>query len=115
MLAMDPSWYICLHVFISTRREVKLPVDGGSKCDFLPQACHTDLKTSLTQNWGKVSNHTMCSELGYGIIPPSCQDSFGSAHQEVMAFDAAFLANSTMSPLQTSKEQQQYSWRIGTG
>ena len=32
-----------------------------------------------------------------------------------MAFDAAFLANSTMSALQTSKEQQQYSWRIGTG
>ncbi|KAE8365721.1 hypothetical protein BDV27DRAFT_156603 [Aspergillus caelatus] len=114
-LAMDPSWYICRHVFISTRPEAKLAVDGGSKCDFLSQACQADLKTSLTQDWGKAAEGTMCSALGFDPIPPSCQETFGFARQDVMAFDAAFLANSTLAPVQTNKEQQQYSWRIGTG
>ncbi|KAE8418056.1 hypothetical protein BDV36DRAFT_295461 [Aspergillus pseudocaelatus] len=114
-LAMDPSWYICRHVFISTRPEAKLAVDGGKKCDFLSQACQADLKTSLTQDWGKAADGTMCSALGFDPIPPSCQDSFGFARQDVMAFDAAILANTTLGPLQTNKKQQQYSWRIGTG
>ncbi|RHZ55468.1 hypothetical protein CDV55_101642 [Aspergillus turcosus] len=115
-LVMDPSWYICRHVFISTRPEAKLAVDGGSKCNFLSQACQADLKTSLTQDWGKAAaDGTMCSALGFDAIPPSCQDSFGFARQDVMAFDAAFLANAALAPAQTSKEQQQYSWRIGTG
>ncbi|KAE8556894.1 hypothetical protein EYB25_001600 [Talaromyces marneffei] len=114
-LAMDPSWYICRHVFISTKPEAKLAVDGGSKCDFLSETCQADLKASLTQDWGNAADGTMCSALGFDPIPPSCQDSFGFARQDVMAFDAAFLANTTLAPAQTSKEQQQYSWRIGTG
>ncbi|KAB8211039.1 hypothetical protein BDV34DRAFT_220209 [Aspergillus parasiticus] len=114
-LPMDPSWYICRHVFISTKPEAKLAVDGGNKCDFLSQTCQADLKTSLTQDWGKAADGTMCSALGFDAIPPSCQDSFGFARQDVMAFDAAFLANTTLGPVQTNKEQQQYSWRIGTG
>ncbi|KAB8256150.1 hypothetical protein BDV32DRAFT_153585 [Aspergillus pseudonomiae] len=114
-LAMDPSWYICRHVFISTKPEAKLAVDSGSKCDFLPCTCQDDLRTSLTQDWGKAANGTMCSALGFDPIPPSCQGSFGFARQDVMDFDAAFLANATLAPAQTSKEQQQYSWRLGTG
>ncbi|QKX54054.1 uncharacterized protein TRUGW13939_01137 [Talaromyces rugulosus] len=114
-LAMDPSWYICRHVFISTKPEAKLTVDGGNKCSFLPDTCHTDLKTSLTQDWGKAANGTMCSALGFDPIPSSCQDSFGFARQDVMDFDSEFLANTATAPVQTSKEQQQYSWRIGTG
>jgi hypothetical protein len=114
-LPMDPSWYICRHVFISTKSEAKTAVDGGSKCDFLSQECQADLKTSLTQDWGKAADGTMCSALGFDAIPPSCQDSFGFARQDVMAFDAAFLADPALAPVQTSKDQQQYSWRIGTG
>ncbi|KAF7157661.1 hypothetical protein CNMCM5623_002035 [Aspergillus felis] len=114
-VAMDPSWYICRHVFISTKPEAKRAVDGGSKCDFLSQACQADLKTSLTRDWGKAADGTMCAALGFDPIPPSCQDSFGFARQDVMAFDAAFLADPALGPVQTSKEQQQYSWRIGTG
>ncbi|KNG88143.1 hypothetical protein ANOM_003350 [Aspergillus nomiae NRRL 13137] len=114
-LAMDPSWYICRHVFISTKPEAKLAVDSGSKCDFLSRTCQDDLRTSLTQDWGKAANGTMCSALGFDPIPPSCQGSFGFARQDVMDFDAAFLANATLAPAQTSKEQQQYSWRLGTG
>ncbi|KAE8327991.1 hypothetical protein BDV39DRAFT_204394 [Aspergillus sergii] len=114
-LAMDPSWYICRHVFISTKPEAKRAVDGGNKCDFLGQICQADLKTSLTQDWGKAAEGTMCSALGFDAIPPSCQDSFGFARQDVMDFDAAFLANTTVGPVLTNKEQQQYSWRIGTG
>jgi hypothetical protein len=114
-LAMDASWYICRHVFISTKPEVKLAVDGGSNCGFLSNTCQADLKASLTRDWGNAADGTMCSALGFDPIPPSCQDSFGFARQDVMAFDAAFLANTTLAPVQTSKEQQQYSWRIGTG
>ncbi|EAU29608.1 predicted protein [Aspergillus terreus NIH2624] len=115
-VAMDPSWYICRHVFISTKPEAKQAVDGGSsKCDFLSQACQADLKTSLTQDWGKAADGTMCAALGFDPIPASCQGSFGFARQDVMAFDAAFLADPALGPVQTSKEQQQYSWRIGTG
>ncbi|KAE8140450.1 hypothetical protein BDV38DRAFT_239719 [Aspergillus pseudotamarii] len=114
-LAMDASWYICRHVFISTRPEAKLAVDGGTKCDFLSQECQADLKTSLTQDWGKAAEGTMCSALGFDPIPPSCQESFGFARQDVIAFDAAFLANTTLAPVLTNREQQQYSWRIGTG
>lgn len=114
-LAMDPSWYICRHVFVSTKPEAKTAVDGGSKCDFLSKTCQADLKTSLTQDWGKAANGTMCSALGFDPIPSSCQDSLGFARQDVMAFDSEFLANATFAPVQTSKEQQQYSWRIGTG
>ncbi|GAM42378.1 hypothetical protein TCE0_044f16297 [Talaromyces pinophilus] len=114
-LPMDPSWYICRHVFISTKPEAKLAVDGGSKCGFLSETCQADLKASLTQDWGNAADGTMCSALGFDAIPPSCQNSFGFARQDVMAFDAAFLANTILAPVQTSKEQQQYSWRIGTG
>ncbi|KAB8266985.1 hypothetical protein BDV30DRAFT_244753 [Aspergillus minisclerotigenes] len=114
-LAMDPSWCICRHVFISTKPEAKLAVDGDRNCDFLSHTCQADLKASLTQYWGKASEYTMCSALGFDAIPPSCQDSFGFARQDVMDFDAAFLANTTLGLLQTNKEQQQYSWRIGTG
>ncbi|KAH1711498.1 hypothetical protein KXX23_006427 [Aspergillus fumigatus] len=114
-LAMDPSWYICRHVFISTKPEAKAAVDGGRRCDFLSQACRADLKTSLTQDWGTAADGTMCSALGFDPIPPSCQDAFGFARQDVMAFDAAFLADAALAPVQTSQEQQPYSWRIGTG
>ncbi|EEP79267.1 predicted protein [Uncinocarpus reesii 1704] len=114
-LAMDPSWYICRHVFISTKPDAKQAVDGGSKCGFLSQSCRADLKTSLTQDWGQAADGTMCSALGFDAIPRSCQASFGLARQDVMAFDAAFVANTTLGPAQTSKEQQLYSWRIGTG
>jgi hypothetical protein len=50
--AMDQSWFVCRHVFISTKPEVKQMVDGGAACSFLPSTCQTDLKTSLTQDWG---------------------------------------------------------------
>lgn len=38
-LPMDPSWYICRHIFISTKPEVKQAVDGDGKCNFLPHTC----------------------------------------------------------------------------
>ncbi|KAK2590718.1 hypothetical protein QQS21_011589 [Conoideocrella luteorostrata] len=114
-LAMDPSWYICRHVFISTKPEAKAAVDGGRKCDFLSQACQTDLKADLTKDWGTAADGPMCSALIFDAIPPSCGDSFGFARQDVMAFDSALLANTTLSSVQTNKEQNAYSWRIGTG
>ncbi|KAL7902431.1 hypothetical protein HDV63DRAFT_410161 [Trichoderma sp. SZMC 28014] len=114
-LPMDPSWYICRHIFISTKPEVKQAVKGDGKCNFLPHTCQVDLKTSLTQNWGKADNDTMCSALGLSAIPPSCRDTFGFARQDVMALDSTSIADTTLGPLQTNKEQQQYSWRIGTG
>ncbi|KAJ5964061.1 uncharacterized protein N7479_003937 [Penicillium vulpinum] len=45
------------------------------------------------QDWGKAAERTMCSALGFDAILLSCQDSFGIARQDVMTFDAAFLAD----------------------
>ncbi|KND86424.1 hypothetical protein TOPH_08950 [Tolypocladium ophioglossoides CBS 100239] len=114
-LPMDPSWYLCRHIFISTNPEAKKVVDGGNGCSFLSQDCLADLVLGLTKDWGTVDNATMCSRLIYDPIPPSCVGSFGYSRQDVLAADSNTIANSTLGPLQTSKMQQQYSWRIGTG
>ena len=47
--AIDQSWFVCRHVFISTKPEVKKAVDSSAACSFLPSTYQTDLKTSLTQ------------------------------------------------------------------
>ncbi|KAH8897252.1 hypothetical protein GQ53DRAFT_803287 [Thozetella sp. PMI_491] len=112
--AMDPSWFVCRHVFISTKPEVKQAVDGGAGCSFLSSACQDDLKTGLTKGWGQQDDKFMCGALAPDAIPPSCVDSFGYARQDVMGFDSAFLANSTIASAQVSSLQQPYSWRIGT-
>jgi len=82
---MDQSWFVCRHVFISTKPEVKQAVDGGAACSFLPSTCQTDLKTSLTQDWGQLDATYMCGALVFDPIPSSCVDSFGFAHQDVMS------------------------------
>ena len=129
--AMDQSWYVCRHVFISTDPAVKQKVDGGAGTSLLPAACQTDLKTSLTQDWGTLDATYMCGALGFDSIPASCVDSFGFSRQDVMcmclllsllthililstAFDSTFLANTTIASAQVSSLQKPYSWRIGT-
>ncbi|KAE8378398.1 hypothetical protein BDV26DRAFT_292215 [Aspergillus bertholletiae] len=113
--AMDSSWYICHHIFISTKPEVKSAVDSGQNCDFLSEECQNDLRTSLTKDWGTAAEDTMCSALGFDAIPMSCHDSFGYARQDVNAFDAEYLANTTLAPIMTDKEPSLYDWYIGTG
>ncbi|KAJ3497857.1 hypothetical protein NLG97_g1582 [Lecanicillium saksenae] len=113
---MDPSWYVCRHIFISTKPEVKQAVDGGDgKCGFLPDACAKDLRASLTQNWGTADDTSMCSAFVFDNIPDSCFDAFGKARQDVIAFDSKVLADHDNGLLQTSQAQQPYSWRMGTG
>lgn len=87
---MDPSWYVCRHIFISTSADVKKAVDGGdNKCGFLPSACASNLKKSLTANWGADDN-TMCSAFVFDNIPESCFDTFGKARQDVMGMYPPF-------------------------
>ncbi|KAJ6784675.1 hypothetical protein PWT90_00418 [Aphanocladium album] len=113
---MDPSWYVCRHIFISTKPEVKKTVDGGDgRCVFLPDACSKDLRTSLTQSWGTADDTSMCSAFVFDNIPESCFDAFGKARQDVIAFDSTVLADHDNGLLQTSQMQQPYSWRMGTG
>ncbi|KAH8878781.1 hypothetical protein GQ53DRAFT_673477, partial [Thozetella sp. PMI_491] len=50
--AIDPSWFVCRHVFISTKPEVKQAVDRGAGCSFLSSACQDYLKAGLTKGWG---------------------------------------------------------------
>ncbi len=82
--AMDPSWFVCRHVFISTKPEVKQAVDGGAGCSFLSSACQDDLKTGLTKGWGQQDDAFLCGALPLDSIPHSCVDSFGYARQDVM-------------------------------
>ncbi|KAJ3499457.1 hypothetical protein NLG97_g297 [Lecanicillium saksenae] len=114
--AMDPSWYICRHIFISTNAAAKKAVDGGDNtCSFLSKDCAKDLTTSLTKDWGTADQDSMCSAFIFDMIPQSCFDSFGSSRQDVMAFDSKMLADPDLGLLQTSKDQERYSWRMGTG
>ncbi|OAA59937.1 hypothetical protein ISF_05948 [Cordyceps fumosorosea ARSEF 2679] len=114
--AMDPSWYVCRHIFVSTKPEVKKAVDGGDdQCAFLPSACVKDLQDSLTSSWGTLDENSMCSAGIFDNIPERCFDSFGQARQDVIAFDSRTLADHDEGLLQTSQNQQLYSWRIGTG
>ncbi|KAH6714317.1 hypothetical protein BKA61DRAFT_481645, partial [Leptodontidium sp. MPI-SDFR-AT-0119] len=82
--AMDASWYVCRHVFISTDPAVKQKVDGGAGTSLLPAACQTDLKMSLTQDWGTLDATYMCGALAFDSIPASCVASFGFSRQDVM-------------------------------
>lgn len=132
--AMHKSWSLCRHVFVSTTPAVKKTVDGGdNQCSFLSADCAKDLKASLTDNWGTADQDSMCSAFIFDMIPESCFDSFGKSRQDVMgmfrcsilvnhvtnwkfaAFDSTSLADPDFGSLQTSKDQQLYSWRMGTG
>jgi hypothetical protein len=79
---MDPSWYICRHVFITTKPEAKKSADGGHDCGFLQQACLDDLGAVLSNGWGKTDNNTMCAQLAFDPLPKSCGTSFGYARQD---------------------------------
>ncbi|KAK1239407.1 hypothetical protein MKX07_008895 [Trichoderma sp. CBMAI-0711] len=114
-LPMDPSWYICRHVFITTKPEAKKSADEGESCGFLEQACLDDLTTLLASGWGTADNNTMCAQLTFDPIPKSCGDSFGYARQDSWYADNTVISNSVLGPLETIPKQQQYSWRIGTG
>lgn len=81
-VAMDPSWYICRHIFITTKPSAKEGAKKDSTCGFLSDACRKDLRQSLTGNWGKAVNGSMCSALMYDPIPQSCFDTFGYSRQD---------------------------------
>lgn len=92
-LPMNPSWYLCRHIFISTKPEVKTAVDGGKGCSFLSQDCLADLKLGLTKNWGTADDMAMCSQLIHDPIPPSCVGSFGYSRQDVLGMYSATAKN----------------------
>lgn len=82
--AMDPSWYICQHFFVSTLPDPTKGVDHD--CSFLPEACQTDLVNSLVDTWGSWYNDTgaMCGALALDSIVPSCRDAVGFLTADVL-------------------------------
>ncbi|PTB63753.1 carbohydrate-binding module family 66 protein [Trichoderma citrinoviride] len=114
-LPMDPSWYICRHVFITTKPEAKESADGGDGCGFLQQGCLDDLGPLLSDGWGTTDNNTMCAQLIFDPMPESCRSSFGYARQDSWYADSTVIANPVLGPLETIPDQQHYTWRIGTG
>ncbi|PNP53359.1 hypothetical protein THARTR1_06053 [Trichoderma harzianum] len=84
-LSMDPSWYICRHIFISTDAATKASADQAEPgCRTLSQNCLDDLSSTLTSDWGKADNNSMCAQLIYDPIPESCVSSFGFSRQDVL-------------------------------
>lgn len=79
---MDPSWYICRHIFISTKPDSSTPVNHD--CDFLGSKCQDDLRSSLTKTWMKEMPNVPCTGLGFDPLPKSCWDTFGYARADVM-------------------------------
>ncbi|KAJ5773845.1 hypothetical protein N7457_008741 [Penicillium paradoxum] len=79
---VDPSWYICRHIFVGTKPKISDKID--SACDFLGSECITDLKSSLTKDWMNVTPEVPCSGLGFDPIPSSCRKIFGFARMDVL-------------------------------
>jgi hypothetical protein len=81
-LAMDSSWYICQHYFVSTLPDPTQPIDNS--CGFLPKQCQADLKADLTASWGKLDPTIPCSGLAFDTISETCQESLGVVHADVL-------------------------------
>ncbi|UKZ46014.1 hypothetical protein TrVGV298_000211 [Trichoderma virens] len=113
-LPMDPSWYICRHIFISTNPEAKKSADRG-KCGTITQECANDLAADLTWDWGYANDDSMCSQRIGHPIPNNCVGSLGYSIQDILVANSTIVADPVLGPLQTSGKQQQNSWRIGTG
>ncbi|KAB5558630.1 hypothetical protein GE09DRAFT_1120102 [Coniochaeta sp. 2T2.1] len=113
--AMDPSWYICQHFFVSNVPDPTKDVDDD--CSFLPKACQTDLVNSLVDSWGSLYSRTaaMCGANALDRIAPSCRDAVGATTADVLASDHSDLENAVTAKALTVDEVQQYSWMIGTG
>ncbi|KAF2664290.1 hypothetical protein BT63DRAFT_460595 [Microthyrium microscopicum] len=113
--AMDPSWYICRHIFVTDKVNHTTVGKGGDSCGFLTSECKEDLKGNLTQGWMKTDDSTPCSGLALDPIPQSCIGSFGFARADVIAFDSSYMADAAQAKLLAVDEQNQNNWRIGTG
>jgi len=79
--AMDPSWYICRHIFVSALTNITKP---DHACNFLGAQCKADLTTQLTGNWGVEDPSTMCAGLAFDSLPASCVNTFGIARMDVI-------------------------------
>lgn len=75
--AMDPSWFMCQHFFVTTLPDPTKGVDHD--CSFLPKTCQTDLVNSLEDTWGSLYNVTgaMCGANALDRIALSSQDAVG--------------------------------------
>jgi hypothetical protein len=82
--AMDASWLICQHFFVTT---VPDPTKGvAHDCSFLPKTCQTDLVNSLVDTWGSLYAETgaMCGANALDTIAPSCWDALGVITADVL-------------------------------
>jgi hypothetical protein len=79
--AMDKSWYICRHIFVSPFTNITKP---DHACSFLGSTCLSDLTTQLTATWGTEDPSTMCAGLAFDSIPASCVGTFGKARMDVI-------------------------------
>lgn len=79
---MDPSWFICQHLFVSDRPDATGATDHT--CGFLPPTCLQDLKSGLTEDWGKLDPTTPCSGQVFDAVPLSCQDTLGVSRADVL-------------------------------
>ncbi|KAL1856435.1 hypothetical protein Daus18300_010702 [Diaporthe australafricana] len=111
--AIDPSWYICQHYYVSTRPDPTLDVDHS--CGFLPERCLADLNASLTENWGNLDDTIPCSGYALGSIPVSCRDTLGPVRSDVLGWDLSLFQDPASAKGLVVDEVGQSSWMIGTG
>lgn len=79
---MDPSWFICQHLFVSDKPDSTAAIDHT--CGFLPPTCLQDLKSGLTEDWGKLDPTTPCPGQVFDAVPLSCQDALGVSRADVL-------------------------------
>lgn len=80
--AMDPSWYLCQHLFISANPNISTPVDHS--CAFLGSQCHDELHAALTGTWRSEDPSTMCAKLVFDPIRGRCISAFGFSRANVI-------------------------------
>jgi hypothetical protein len=81
---MDPSWYICRHIYVSTILQSPAKSEEGKSCASIPPQCAADLKGNLTQGWMTTSDDYPCSGMAYDPIPKACWETFGFARADVI-------------------------------
>ncbi|KAL0938162.1 uncharacterized protein CTRU02_207893 [Colletotrichum truncatum] len=111
--AIDPSWYICRHYFVSKRPDPTAQVDHD--CGFLSAECRADFEDSLTKGWFKEDPDVPCSALTFDPVPVSCQDTLGLIRGDVIAWSSEAFEDEYTAKVLAVDQITDSSWLIGTG
>ncbi|OHE91816.1 hypothetical protein CORC01_12890 [Colletotrichum orchidophilum] len=112
--AMDLSWGVCQHYFITNQVDPTVPVDND--CGFLPDDCRADLESSLTEEWGISEPSDALFQFAHGLtICLKTGRSTSVTFLKILSYDFELLKDEEWSKTLLLPEVTESSWMIGTG